>query len=888
VELKQQEVHSSPPVFSRFKAHWPGAVEVERPVVFEHEPQDGESIDSSSNLQQHGGLVQSRVIAHRSPTKQDAEPMIESLYQPVDTSHQSSGTRMKVHMGEPKTHKDENPIKEQLEQLDLSAYNGLLSTRSDFVCFNLNDTRLFRENSTYINGKVFFSYKGVDLEFELKDFFGQKPKYRLVYSITGTELCIYRLNTLGLPNCRVREDGLTHNEFQRLLNCANTRRSDKTPVNPQQWYSVYRQALGECWLSTLYSLSVQSLQDEYIRCLDKVDLAKSKKIWELSKGIKEEWRWYHYMMRAIFFCLLAMIILTSLPAGIGGSLVSVLLCIFLHWYVPKIWSRLRHFAVFLWMKMRNWRHFSKYKHAYSLIEFKRDLGDWTDTVFVRPGAAIIQMFKILDGKEGTVKAVLSHYKTSLSSPKRSLYNIVTGTVARQMGVKGNKDENALIIFKERVRNLLPQIFEPYDGDMTPYAEWLQDRDWQLIKKIKYDDSYTGYCELRPYRNNFIKNEVVMAAHNKPARLISASHSDVQCHFGPLFCDLKKNIVSQTKPLQNKGRVTICAGMTVMQLGETLEQLSSLHKNPQFCGADFSKFDSSINEHLLEVEGMVYKHVLPEYSRKINEYIAYIRKHWMAVANDDGYAFKAKIPPSRATGDPTTTLGNCVINKMIWEVILAYTQIDAHVMINGDDVLLIADPVELYSLKARAEEYIDKLGMCCEIESPVKHPAQVNFLSGFFVHGKTENYEGLIHVPRLGSIMSRTTITSKHWSCSDQLLRLKHSKLTAIKTMAWYCPQLQAKAATLLTLIDMQNVKMDWTEMGYNYVQHLETIKPTQFTEECVVMRYGADYDPQQIADDLSFSCESLDAPEWIHIDGCTISHDEGETVPSLELHSQLQ
>lgn len=131
------------------------------------------------------------------------------------------------------------------------------------------------------------------------------------------------------------------------------------------------------------------------------------------------------------------------------------------------------------------------------------------------------------------------------------------------------------------------------------------------------------------------------------------------------------------------RTVFCSGMNAERLGQ---EFQAMHEFPFHWDGDFNKYDSTLELHLLRIEEYFYELLgLRNFRNAWETYQA--QKNTAAGIYVKGTKVaQASWVGRRNSGDPNTTLGNTVINGVVWNFVL---HLAGHrgfrLDVNGDDV-----------------------------------------------------------------------------------------------------------------------------------------------------------------------------------------------------------
>ncbi len=139
-----------------------------------------------------------------------------------------------------------------------------------------------------------------------------------------------------------------------------------------------------------------------------------------------------------------------------------------------------------------------------------------------------------------------------------------------------------------------------------------------------------------------------------------------------------------------GSKTIFKGMSVEAMGNEIHKKMRKYPRPCAIGFDASRFDQHVSVEALKYEHSIYKkiHGYPERLKTLLKW--QIHNTGTAYASD-GF-FKYNVDGCRMSGDMNTSLGNCILAALITKDLVDKLGIDAELVNNGDDNVLIC-PVD---------------------------------------------------------------------------------------------------------------------------------------------------------------------------------------------------
>lgn len=193
-----------------------------------------------------------------------------------------------------------------------------------------------------------------------------------------------------------------------------------------------------------------------------------------------------------------------------------------------------------------------------------------------------------------------------------------------------------------------------------YAKWYAASKPQLREKVDLLDGTELSRDFGKVKG-FVKVELMSKAgvehkdvDSITTRWISSRPASVQQAFGPYARCISEAI----KQAAEYDPVTYTAGMNAEELGKVFNECNHSH----CLEGDFKRYDSTINQLLLELERDVYRSMgCPELVLKNME------------ADQDSHGFGGgvvyNVDGTRKSGDATTSVGNSVIQGVLWRYLI---------------------------------------------------------------------------------------------------------------------------------------------------------------------------------------------------------------------------
>jgi len=261
---------------------------------------------------------------------------------------------------------------------------------------------------------------------------------------------------------------------------------------------------------------------------------------------------------------------------------------------------------------------------------------------------------------------------------------------------------------------LKDFIESSEGDHVPrpshffrnYEEWnsrfpavRQKQHAEAKKNVEsQDEMLPGWLAF----DTFVKSELVMKdGEAYDPRNINGCTFEVSVVLGPFI----QHINATMKKLWNKtSPVYYTSGATVNDLGDWFDLWTKEFVRPFYLENDFSRFDSTIDKSMLEVEFAFYEKFMP--NRREKQCLA-AQIHTKGRTRE---GFVYKVEGTRKSGTPNTSLGNTYLN--IWTHIYAMSQLghvvgrDFAIMAVGDDMLMIC------SAACDQQTFLDMVNAVC--------------------------------------------------------------------------------------------------------------------------------------------------------------------------------
>lgn len=187
---------------------------------------------------------------------------------------------------------------------------------------------------------------------------------------------------------------------------------------------------------------------------------------------------------------------------------------------------------------------------------------------------------------------------------------------------------------------------------------------------------------------------------------------------------KKFFHAINKVFGKRTRATVIKGFNADVSAQILRSKWDLFKNPVALGLDASKFDMHVCIWLLMYEHSFYTALFPG-SEELAELLEQ-QLHNQGIAFAPDGSVKFKVQGTRASGDLNTSLGNCILMcAMVW-VLLKKKGINAELVNNGDDCVVILEEDDVERFNKGLEALFRHWGFSMVVEPPVRVFEQIEF------------------------------------------------------------------------------------------------------------------------------------------------------------------
>lgn len=249
---------------------------------------------------------------------------------------------------------------------------------------------------------------------------------------------------------------------------------------------------------------------------------------------------------------------------------------------------------------------------------------------------------------------------------------------------------------------------------------------RYLKATQNLESQLRICRIA-YLKYFLKYETydfVLKPDAKP-RGINPRSDEFLVDYGRRIKAIEKVIYGCLKKMFKHD--VIFKGKNQAQRGALIEEYWSHFKNPVAIAFDASAFEASVSVPSLKLTHKVYNFFIRGDKEFVKLQKATLFNKGSGHTPDGNVKFSLK--GKRASGDPDTAGGNCIISaNMLWEFMEEFglTPEDIRAMIDGDDVVVIVEEENLkYFLEHGSRFYLER-GFRMIFEKPVREIERISF------------------------------------------------------------------------------------------------------------------------------------------------------------------
>lgn len=165
-----------------------------------------------------------------------------------------------------------------------------------------------------------------------------------------------------------------------------------------------------------------------------------------------------------------------------------------------------------------------------------------------------------------------------------------------------------------------------------------------------------------------------------------------------------------------GEKTVLSGLDSFDVGRFIYRKWKKYKEPCAIGIDASRFDQHTSVAALKFEHSVWNAIFK--CKNLKRLLGYQLYNKGIAFTDDGKAVRYKTNGCRMSGDINTSLGNKLIMcAMMWSY-LDECEIDASLVNNGDDCVLICEKDQAAKIESSVCDYFIRKGYNMTVEEPV--------------------------------------------------------------------------------------------------------------------------------------------------------------------------
>lgn len=173
-----------------------------------------------------------------------------------------------------------------------------------------------------------------------------------------------------------------------------------------------------------------------------------------------------------------------------------------------------------------------------------------------------------------------------------------------------------------------------------------------------------------------------------------------------------------------GGPTIMKGYSVEKMGAHIQSAFRAFNNPVAIGFDASRFDQHVSVEALRYEHKIYNRIY-SYPWLLGQLLKWqVHNKGTAFASDG--VFNYTVDGKRMSGDMNTSLGNCILACLITKDLVDTLGIEARLINNGDDNVLICNVVDRGEVEKTLYSHWLRYGFEVVCEPPVYVLEQLNF------------------------------------------------------------------------------------------------------------------------------------------------------------------
>lgn len=337
---------------------------------------------------------------------------------------------------------------------------------------------------------------------------------------------------------------------------------------------------------------------------------------------------------------------------------------------------------------------------------------------------------------------------------RKTYELVgcsTGHNYRAYNNSCNAQERAIkerLLFYKAEDGSYQPIPEPTDGQFqsATFLEAIKKESFAChpLSRLDFSNSFKGRKKERylkatenlnsqlrihqiAYLKYFLKYETYDFALKPDAkpRGINPRSDEFLVDYGRRIKAIEKNIYRCLEKMF--GHDIIFKGKNQAKRGALMEKYWSHFKNPVAIAFDASAFEASVSVPALKLSHRVYNCFIRSDREFVQLQKATLYNKGSGHTPDGKVKFSLK--GKRASGDPDTAAGNCIISAyMLWEFMEKHglSRADIRAMVDGDDVVAIVEEENLHYFLDNGKDFYLERGFRMIFEKPVREMEQISF------------------------------------------------------------------------------------------------------------------------------------------------------------------
>lgn len=308
--------------------------------------------------------------------------------------------------------------------------------------------------------------------------------------------------------------------------------------------------------------------------------------------------------------------------------------------------------------------------------------------------------------------------TCAAIAERMIYAKVSGKLLRRAGRGKEYYDGILGEFKLKVVKAAGRSFHP----VTPseFAESYTGRKRTLYTSCVDDYIATGVRKVHAHFKAFMKVEKVPV--DKSPRTIQPRHLVYNIGLGRHLKHSEKPIFRAIARVF-KQRYVVFKGLNANEMGSEMRLLWDKYARPVAVGLDASRFDASVDVGLLQHEHSLYNTLFQ--SKELKRVLS-MQLHNKGTAYCHDGKVKYTVTGGRGSGDMNTSLGNSYIMcAIVWKW-LQECGVQASLVNNGDDCVVIMEQASLEAFSDGFETFAKTVGFTMVVEAPVNEFEQIEF------------------------------------------------------------------------------------------------------------------------------------------------------------------